>query len=88
MIFIYFGILGLAALGALVCRIADRPAPVCWTMATGLILLAFCADLGRALLTASPTDLGSTLGAAVVPVAVGLWLSSNASQSKGTTSGR
>jgi|JI10StandDraft_1071094.scaffolds.fasta_scaffold33214_4 hypothetical protein len=88
MIFVYFGILGLAALGVLVCRVADRPSPVCWTMATGLILLVFCADLGRSLLTASPVDLGSTLGAAVVPVAVGLWLSSEANQSKDTTSGK
>ncbi len=74
MIILYLSILAAAGLVAGLCRLLDRPSPVCWTMATGLILLVFCADLGRSLLTASPLDLGSTLGAAVLPVAMGLWL--------------
>lgn len=75
MILIYLGILLIAALIATVCHLLRRRSPVCWRAATSLILLVFCADLGRSLLTASPLDLGFTLGAAVLPVAVGLALS-------------
>ncbi len=91
MFLLYFAILGAAGVASLGFRFSHRSAVCCWKAATGLILLAFCVDLGRSLLTASPVDLGRTLGAAVVPLALGLMLcrvEGAEDQPRGTTSGR
>lgn len=80
MIIIYGVILAAGIVARLVERLLNRQSGMCWHVTMGAVLVAFCADLGRALLTASALDVGRTLGTAVIPLAICITLCRRADQ--------